>query len=164
MSEENSLLSPEEKKQCQQIARQSDLEGQRATALLALDSGATQVEAAEKSALSTGQVKYALARFKKLRLGIFPQEVSESQDEAPHQDEAPQLESAADTSAVPTQDETEDDSAEAEVLAKKEKKSKKKNKKGKKGGKKSKKAKKAKKGKKQKGGNGKKAKKEKKRK
>jgi hypothetical protein len=48
---------------------------QRALALLALDGGATQAQAAEKAGLSPGQVKYWIAKFRKQRLGIFPEAI-----------------------------------------------------------------------------------------
>jgi hypothetical protein len=57
------------------IATGNDLHGQRAIALLAIDDGATQVEAARQAGLSPGQVKYWLGKFRQVRMQIFPEEV-----------------------------------------------------------------------------------------
>lgn len=66
------LLSPQERAACDQIASGETSHSQHAQALLALDEGGTQAQAAERSGLTPGQVKYWSGRFRAIRLGIFP--------------------------------------------------------------------------------------------
>ena len=66
------LLTEEERTACENISLSEDF-GKHAKALLALDQGLTQAQAAEKSGLSAGQVRYWIAKFKKERLNIFPE-------------------------------------------------------------------------------------------
>lgn len=75
MSANDSLLSTEERNICEQIAAQTDLHGQRARALLALDDGGSRAEAGTIAALSPGQVRYLMTKFRQQRLEIFPAEV-----------------------------------------------------------------------------------------
>ena len=68
-----SLLTDEEISTCAQISRLKDSNGKHAKALIALNQGQTQVQAAEKSGLSPSQVRYWLAKFRTRRLDIFPE-------------------------------------------------------------------------------------------
>ena len=69
------LLSSQEREAFKMISTGNDLHGQRAIALLAIDDGATQKQAAERSGLTTGQVKYWLGKFRQVRMEIFPEQV-----------------------------------------------------------------------------------------
>ena len=69
--EHNKLLNPEERIVCEQIAGGEAPYSQRAQALLAIDEGATQAEAAQRAGLTGGQVKYWLGKFRKERLAIY---------------------------------------------------------------------------------------------
>lgn len=73
VASEGYLLTPQEQVICKQVAahRQAP-HSQRALALLALNENSTQAQAAEQAGLTRGQVKYCVARFRKLRLSIFP--------------------------------------------------------------------------------------------
>lgn len=73
MSEKEPLLSAAERAALEQLAQEVDagLEGQRAQALLAIDAGQTQAEAAAAAGLSTGQLSYFLGKFREDRLGAF---------------------------------------------------------------------------------------------
>jgi hypothetical protein len=68
------LLTPEEKDACKQIVMGEAPYRQRAQALLAIDAGFTQPEAARKSGLTKGQVRYWLEKFRRIRLDIFPEQ------------------------------------------------------------------------------------------
>jgi hypothetical protein len=159
------LLTPREKTVCKQIATGEAPHSQRAVALLALNKSSTRAEAAEQANLSTGQINYWIAKFRKQRLGMFPETLLAELDaeNAVELVAAVEEELEADREKVDSAaDKTEEAKAKKgkEVKpksrkAKKEKKGKvkkksKKEKKEKKGksGKKSKKAKKEKKGKK----------------
>ena len=82
---EGKLLSEQERVAFRMISTGNDLHGQRATALLAVDNGATQAEAAQQAGLTTGQVKYWLGKFRQVRMQIFPEEVlkAEQIEESP---------------------------------------------------------------------------------
>ena len=67
------LLSPEERKACEQISGGEAPFSQRALALMAIDEGATQAAAGERAGLTSGQVKYWLAKFRKEGVAIFPE-------------------------------------------------------------------------------------------
>lgn len=71
----DSLLSEQERIAFKMIAAGNDLHGQRAVALLAVDAGATQAEAARQARLTPGQVKYWLGKFRQVRMQIFPEEL-----------------------------------------------------------------------------------------
>ena len=73
--QEGKLLSAQERVAFKMISTGNDLHGQRAIALLAVDDGATQVEAAQQSGLTPGQVKYWLGKFRQVRMEIFPEKV-----------------------------------------------------------------------------------------
>lgn len=151
MEARKNLLSPLDRKQCEQIAGRPDIHGLRAKALLALDDGVSQAEAAEQTSLSSGQVRYAVTRFRKIGLDMFPEEllaqatVDEEQESVVSRaaDVPAPVEQAED---IETEKEAEAETTEA-PSSKKEKKPKKKTKKPKKD-KKTKKDKAAEKGKK----------------
>jgi hypothetical protein len=69
------LLSEQERIAFRMISTGNDLHGQRAIALLAVDAGATQAEAARQAGLTPGQVKYWLGKFRQVRMQIFPEEL-----------------------------------------------------------------------------------------
>ena len=73
--QEGKLLSEQERVAFRMISTGNDLHGQRAIALLAIDGGATQVEAAQLAGLTPGQVKYWLGKFRQVRMQIFPEQV-----------------------------------------------------------------------------------------
>lgn len=66
-----SLLSAQQRKACQSQSNQPAPNGPRAKALLALDKGSTQQQAADESGLSPGQVRYCLRRFRSVALALF---------------------------------------------------------------------------------------------
>lgn len=70
---EETILTTTEREALKMISAGKDTHSQRAAALLAIDSGATQAQAAEQTGLTRGQVKYWLAKFRQVRLDIFPQ-------------------------------------------------------------------------------------------
>ena len=72
---EGKLLSAQERVAFRMISSGNDLHGKRAIALLAIDGGATQAEAALQAGLTPGQVKYWLGKFRQVRMQIFPEEV-----------------------------------------------------------------------------------------
>jgi len=73
--QEGKLLSEQEREAFKMISTGNDLHGQRALALLAIDEGATQEQAAQQSGLTAGQVKYWLGKFRRVRMEIFPEQV-----------------------------------------------------------------------------------------
>jgi transposase-like protein len=75
-NQQDSLMIPDERTVCEQIAATGGSpHSLRAQALLALDTGASQEEAAAQSGLTPNQVKYWLGRFRNNRLTIFPDEL-----------------------------------------------------------------------------------------
>jgi len=66
-----SLLTAQQRKICQTQSNQPAPNGPRAKALLALDMGSTQQQAADESGLSIGQVRYCLRRFHAVALDLF---------------------------------------------------------------------------------------------
>ena len=74
-AQEDKLLSEQERIAFKMIATGNDLHGQRAVALLAVDAGSTQAEAARQAGLTPGQVKYWVGKFRQVRMQIFPEEV-----------------------------------------------------------------------------------------
>lgn len=72
---EGRLLSDQEREAFKMISTGNDLHGQRAIALLAIDDGATQAQAAQRSGLTAGQVKYWLGKFRQVRMEIFPEQI-----------------------------------------------------------------------------------------
>jgi hypothetical protein len=73
------LLSEQERVAFRMISSGNDLHGQRAIALLAVDKGATQAEAAQQAGLTRGQVKYWLEKFRQVRMQIFPEELLQAE-------------------------------------------------------------------------------------
>jgi hypothetical protein len=71
MEPKEKLLSSEEITACKKISTKDDIDGKRAKGLLALNQGATQVQAGEQSGLTKQQVKYLVRIFRQKRLGIF---------------------------------------------------------------------------------------------
>jgi hypothetical protein len=69
------LLKPKERLVCEQLTAGQPPYSQRAVSLLALDAGATQTAAAHQSGQTVGQVRYWLGKFRKNRMGIFPEEL-----------------------------------------------------------------------------------------
>jgi len=66
------LLTADERAALENLARQPDIDGKRAAALLAIDEGATQAAAAGQAGLTKGQVQYILKKFHSQRLLAFP--------------------------------------------------------------------------------------------
>ncbi len=72
------VLTPQQITICKYIAAlKIDLISKRASALLALHEGATQNEAAEKSDLTLGQVRYLRVIFRENGMAIFPADLLE---------------------------------------------------------------------------------------
>lgn len=69
------LLSLDEQEVCEQLAAGEVPYSQRAQALLAIDVGATQTQAAQRAGLTNGQVKYWLGKFRQVRMDVFPEAV-----------------------------------------------------------------------------------------
>ena len=124
------LLSPQEREACSQIASGGAPHSQYAQALLAVDEGNSQIQAAARSGLTKNQVKYWVGKFRADRLSIFPPAAILAEPETPPSD-------------VETPDEVADTDNPAPLPETEPEKKAKKGKKGKKG-KKSKKAEKAK--------------------
>ena len=80
--QEGALLSEQERVAFKMISTGNDLHGQRAVALLAIDGGASQAEAARQAGLTPGQVKYWLGKFRQVRMKIFPTEVLKTEQAA----------------------------------------------------------------------------------
>ncbi len=110
MAEPGTLLTADEKIALAQLAGRDDIEGQRARALLAIDDGRTQLEAAEQAGLTEGQVRYFLGKFRKEQLAAFasyqepaersaPEEAAEAAaeeaDDIPIDEEEPELDQTA---------------------------------------------------------------------
>ena len=83
VAQEGKLLSSQEREAFRMISTGKDLHGQRALALLAVDEGATQEEAAQRAGLTAGQVKYWLGKFRRVRMDIFPEQVLKAEQLAP---------------------------------------------------------------------------------
>ncbi len=73
------LLKQDEIEICTGLLAADNPHGQRAQALLALDGGATQIEAGKISGLTKGGVRYWLGKVRKVRLSIFPSELIDRQ-------------------------------------------------------------------------------------
>ena len=84
---ETTLLSRQEREACATVvAKNIARVSQRAQALLLIDEGQSQAETVQKTGLTIGQVRYAILRFKKIGLAMFPSDLtekSEPQDLAP---------------------------------------------------------------------------------
>lgn len=65
-------LKKKAQKQLYKISEETSVNSERAKALLLLSEGATQEEAAEKTTLSLGQVRYWLGRYRANGIDCFP--------------------------------------------------------------------------------------------
>ena len=149
--QQESLMTPDERSVCEQIAAAGGSpHSLRAQALLILDTGASQVEAAAQSGLTPNQVKYWLGRFRNNRLTIFPdvwvtvapQSTAEPEPVTSNVDPAPDEESeAGEAAVVPVKSETKPKKKKGEKKKNKGEKKKSKKKKDKKKKKKDKKGK-----------------------
>ncbi len=88
LEQQGKLLSSQEREAFKMISAGDDLHGQRALALLAIDQGTTQEEAALRSGLTRGQVKYWLGKFRQVRMEIFPEQILAAEPSALDQGEA----------------------------------------------------------------------------
>ncbi len=77
------LLGLQEKLILEQIAAGGPPHSQRAQSLLAIDAGVTQKIAALQSGQTVGQVSYWLSKFRRDRMGIFPEELLLQTEAAP---------------------------------------------------------------------------------
>ena len=78
------FLTPDEKNILTEIASQgSSLAGQRARTLLLVNHGESHMEAVRQTGLTIGQVRYALLRFRKIGLSMFPQGPGKTGDPEP---------------------------------------------------------------------------------
>ncbi len=75
MTKELTLLTIKEERICKQLINNIAPHSQRAQALLALNKGHSQTQAAAESGLTPGQVSYWLAKFKQQRISIFPESI-----------------------------------------------------------------------------------------
>lgn len=118
----SNLLTTQEQAICKQIATRTAPHSQRALALLALNEKSTQAQAAEQAGLTLGQVKYWVAKFRKQRLGIFPDTLL---DELDAEAEKAEIEPVIEIEKEPESATEEADSAEDETKSTKAKKGKK---------------------------------------
>ncbi|HCO00091.1 MAG TPA: hypothetical protein DIT31_07470, partial [Methylophaga sp.] len=65
-------LKKKAQKQLYKISEETSVNSGRAKALLLLSEGATQEEAAKKTALSLGQIRYWLGRYRANGIDCFP--------------------------------------------------------------------------------------------
>ena len=72
MVENENLLTPTERNVLETLVQQEGIDAQRARALLAVDDGESQADAAGLAGLTPGQVNYALRKFRSQRLLAFP--------------------------------------------------------------------------------------------
>lgn len=80
---QESLMTPDERTACEQIAAAGESpHSLRAQALLILDTGASQEDAATQSGLTPNQVRYWLGRFRNHRLTIFPEELATAEPQS----------------------------------------------------------------------------------
>jgi hypothetical protein len=141
--QQESLMTPDERTVCKQIAAAGESpHNLRAQALLILDAGGSQEEAAAQSGLTPTQVKYWLGRFRHNRLAIFPdvlgpavpQSTTETESVTSSVDPAPDEEGeGGETATVSVKSETKPKKKKGEKKKSKKKKDKKKKKKDKKG-------------------------------
>ena len=84
------LLTAVELEICQKIAAlDTELAGQRAAILVAINEGSTHTQASEQTDLTVGQIRYLLTTFRRKRLAIFPDDVlSQAQLPAEPKEEA----------------------------------------------------------------------------
>jgi hypothetical protein len=150
----SNLLTPQEQALCKQIAAHEAPHSQRAMALLALNERSTQAQAAEQAGLSIGQVKYWITKFRKQRLGIFPDTLLDELDVEAEVELVTEIEEEPESvteKADSAEDKTKDTKAKKGKKAKQKTKKAKKDKKGRRAKKTEKKTVKVKKNKKRKG-------------
>ncbi len=76
------FLKPNEVTVCKRLAVSDSADNKRATALLAIHTGETQVSAAAISGLTSGQVRYIVRRFRVMRLeALSYRDLEQSQTE-----------------------------------------------------------------------------------
>lgn len=115
MAEPGTLLSADERATLTQLAGQDDIEGQRAQALLAIDDGRTQLDAAEQAGLTEGQLRYFLGKFRKERLAAFASSVAPAAE--PAVEEAAEEAAAEASDDIPIEEEPELDQTTLRQLA-----------------------------------------------
>lgn len=76
------LLTDEEREECRRLMTRGDLHGRRAIALVAVDRGATQADAAHEAGMSPRRVRHWVASFRARRMGVFPDRVRNAQNRA----------------------------------------------------------------------------------
>ena len=74
MATTTKFLKPNEVTVCKRLAVSDSADNKRATALLAIHTGETQVSAAAISGLTSGQVRYIVRRFRVMRLDALSYE------------------------------------------------------------------------------------------
>jgi outer membrane biosynthesis protein TonB len=128
MPDSEKLLTMEERDACQKVAASNDtLASQRATALLAIDEGATRAQTVEQTGLTVGQIGYLLRAFRQKRLALFPA-VEPDEAQPPVEAAAPEAEASKPKAdkrkkkAKKTKKEKKDKKAKAKEKAKKPKK------------------------------------------
>lgn len=73
MATTQKLLTPTQVTKCKKIAAGETEFSQRAAVLLAIHHGASQAVAASETGLTIGQVRYWVAKFRRLAMAAFPQ-------------------------------------------------------------------------------------------
>ncbi len=101
MTDNEQLLTQEERAVLQKLALEQNDEGKRAAALLSVDAGISQTAAAEQAGLTKGQVQYILKKFRSQRLLAFPDALGL----LPPDPEQPVIEESADGGADQTKTE-----------------------------------------------------------
>jgi len=72
------ILTAQEKAVCLKISSLNEgITSRRAAVLLAIDEGLTRAGASEQCGLSVGQIQYLMTTFRKKRLEIFPDDLSD---------------------------------------------------------------------------------------
>ncbi|MCP4166692.1 MAG: helix-turn-helix domain-containing protein [Chloroflexi bacterium] len=121
------LLSAEENAICDQVAAGHSLDSQRARALLAIDGGATQVEASRQAGLTPGQMQYCLRKFRQQGLAIFPdaapEPVSEPDPTPPSEPEPVASDGGAETMVEKPRNKAGDKTGKGKKATRKKKKS-----------------------------------------
>jgi len=87
----SNLLTSQEQAICKQIITREAPHGPRALFLLALNESSSQAQAAEQTGLTVGQAKYWAAKFRKQRLGIFPDTLLNELSEEAEVEPAPEI-------------------------------------------------------------------------
>lgn len=72
MATTQKLLTPAQVTKCKTIVTADSEYNQRAAVLLAIHNGASQAEAATQTSLTIGQVRYWVAKFRRLAMAAFP--------------------------------------------------------------------------------------------